>query len=72
MNGKYTEFPYTLCPHILAVFPTVDILHHSDTFVIIHETTLIMSLSPLVYIRVHSGVVHPMSLDKCGDVYPLL
>lgn len=72
LNGKFREFPYILCPHVLTISPTINILHHSDTFVIIRETTLIYPYhsKSIVFIRVHSLCsIYTVALDKCIMTY---
>ena len=40
LSGKYREFPYIPYPPLHTTSPTIDILHHSGTFVTVSESTL--------------------------------
>lgn len=65
--AEKTGFPYTLCLHIDAAFPTINILHQSATFVTTSEPTMTHHYHSklMVYIRVHPGLyTHAMGMDK--------
>ena len=66
MSGRYRDFPCIPRLHTCIASIIINIFHQSGTFVTTNEPILTHHYHPKsrVYITVHYGVVHSMSLEK--------